>query len=285
MSQKILVTGATGNVGREVARILREQKQPFRAAVVSEASARKLPAPDIEWQLLDFGDPQTYPVAFEGVDRLFLIRPPAISDIDRYIKPVLEYAASVGVQHVTFLSLLGAEKNRLAPHHKIEKLLMAGDMSFTLLRCGFFMQNLNTTHRLDIQEYDDLFIPAGRGKTAFIDVRDIAAVAVKTLTEPNHRRKAYPLTGSQALDYYQVASVFSDVLKREITYSDPSLFRFAWRMWRRGHPSGFVAVTSGIYLTTRFGLANRITPDTAELLGRPPIMLRQYVVDYADSWR
>ena len=92
MSQKILVTGATGNVGQEVARLLRERNQPLRAAVISEADAQNLPDPDIERRLFDFGDPATYPAAFKGVERLFLMRPPAISDVDKYIKPVLDYA-------------------------------------------------------------------------------------------------------------------------------------------------------------------------------------------------
>lgn len=285
MNKKILVTGATGNVGREVARILYEQNQPLRATVMSEEGAQNLPDAGIEWRIFDFGDPGTYPAAFEDVDRLFLMRPPAISDIKRTIKPTIDYAASAGVRHIVFLSLLGAEKNRFVPHYKVEQLLIGGEIPYTLLRCGFFMQNLNTTHRLDIQQQNDLFIPAGKGKTAFIDVRDIAAVAVKTLTEPGHEGQAYPLTGGQALDYYDVASIFSEVLGREITYSRPSPFRFAWRMWRRGYPLGFVGVTTAIYLTTRLGQAERITPDAAELLGRPPITLRQYVADFAGAWR
>ena len=69
------------------------------------------------------------------------------------------------------------------PHAKVEKLLLEGevDVAYTLLRCGFFMQNLTTTHLADIRDQDDIFIPAGKGKTAFIDARDIAAVAVLTL--------------------------------------------------------------------------------------------------------
>ena len=177
---------------------------------------------------------------------------------------------------------MGAEKNRYVPHYKIETLLIAGDVLYMPLRCGFFMQNLGTTHRLDIQQHDDLFIPAGKGKTAFIDARDIAAVAVKVFTEPDHEGKACSLNGSEALDYYEVAEILSEVLGRKITYSHPSSPRFAWRMWRRGQPLGFIGVTTGIYLTTRFGMAEIITPDSGDLLGRAPITLRQYTSDFAD---
>ena len=74
-------------------------------------------------------------------------------------------------------------------------------MTWTFLRASFFMQNLSTTHRDDIRERGDVFVPAGKGKTSFIDVRDIADVAVKALTEPGHENKAYPLTGDVALNY------------------------------------------------------------------------------------
>jgi uncharacterized protein YbjT (DUF2867 family) len=121
------------------------------------------------------------------------------------------------------------------------------------------MQNLSTTHRQDIRENGDIFIPAGSGRTAFVDVRDIAAVGAKTLTEAGHEQQAYALTGSTAVDYYQMADMMSDILGRPIRYSNPSLLRFAWHLWRRGHPLSYVAVVSGIYLTTRWGLAEKVT--------------------------
>ena len=281
----ILITGATGNVGRELASLLHSQGHPIRAAVTSAKSAQSLPYPDIPWTLFDFDQPATYAAAFAGVDRLFLMRPPHISDIDRSIKPVIEFAASVGVRQIVFLSLIGAESNRVVPHAKVEKILQAGVTPYSLLRCGFFMQNLSTTHRQDIVEHNDIFVPAGKGKTAFIDVRDIAAVAAKALTEPGHENQVYPLTGSEALNYYQTAQIFSQVLERPITYSSPTPWRFAWRMWRRGNPLSYVGVVSAIYMTTRFGMAEGVTPDAAKLLGRPPRSMRQFIEDHATVWR
>jgi uncharacterized protein YbjT (DUF2867 family) len=105
------------------------------------------------------------------------------------------------------------------------------------------------------------------------------------LTEPGHDNRAYPLTGSEALDYYQTAAIFTEVLGRSIRYSSPTPWRFAWRMWRRGHPLSYVGVVSAIYMTTRFGLAESIDPTAASLLGRPPITMRQFVTDNASAWR
>lgn len=282
-TQSILVTGATGNVGREIIKILYEEQHLVRAAVVSEEDASRLPAP-VPWQIFDFTDPATYQPAFAGVKKLFLMRPPHIANIMRDMKPAIDYAVQAGVEHIVFLSLLGAEKNKVVPHAKVEKLLLESSASVTLLRCGFFMQNLSTTHLQDIQEHNDIFIPAGRGKTAFIDVRDIAAVAAKALTEPGHEDHAYPLTGSEALDYYQVAAMMTQQLERPIGYSNPSLPRFVWRFWRRGYSLGYIGVVAAIYTTTRLGLAQTVTPHSQQLLGRNPISLQQFVQDYAPVW-
>jgi nucleoside-diphosphate-sugar epimerase len=133
-------------------------------------------------------------------------------------------------------------------------------------------------------EHDEIFIPAGDAKTAFIDVRDIGAVAAHTLTAEGHDNQAYDLTGKEALTYMQVAELLSEVLGREITYSRPSLLNFAWRMKKRGYPWGFVAVTSALYLATRRGSAEEVTAEVHRLLGRDPITMQQYVEDYAPLW-
>lgn len=284
MNGTILITGATGNVGRELAQRLRDAGQPVRAAVISANDAANLPE-GVPWTLFDFTDPATYAAAFAGVDRLFLLRPPHIANVARDMQPAIAYAATAGVRHIVFLSLVGAERNRFVPHAKVEALLMAGSVPYTLLRCGFFMQNLVTTHRQDIRDHDDIFVPAGRGKTAFVDVRDIAAVAARVLTEPGHGQQAYRLTGSEALDYGAVAALMSDALGRPIGYSQPHFLRFAWRFWRRGHPLDYVAVMTTIYLTTRFGMAETVHPETAVLLDRPPITMRQFFSDYAAVWQ
>jgi uncharacterized protein YbjT (DUF2867 family) len=280
----IMVTGATGNVGREVVRALLARGARVRVGVTDAADAGSAPAGVAEVARFDFTAPETY-TAFDGVARLFLMRPPPISNIKRDMQPAIERAVAAGVGHIVFLSLLGAERNRVVPHARVEKLLTQSGVTWTMLRCGFFMQNLDTTHRADIVEHDDIFIPAGQGRTSFIDVRDIGDVAARTLTEPGHANVAYALTGSEALTYGEVAGIMSEELGRPITYSNPSPLTFAWRMRRRGHPTSYINVMNGVYLTTRLGLAAAVYPDAAQLLGRPPISLRQYVRDYAAAFQ
>ncbi len=284
-SEPILVIGATGNVGREVVKSLHALGYNARAAALNEEHFAQVPEEAAETVLFDFAKPETFAPAFAGVKKLFLMRPPAISDIETYIKPVIDYAAENGVEQIAFLSLIGVEKKSYVPHYKVEQFMKESGVPYTFLRAGFFMQNLDTTHRADIVEHDDIFIPAGDAKTAFVDVRDLGAVAAHVLTTPGHEDQAYDLTGNEALTYYEVADIFTEVLGRKITYSSPSLLRFAWRMKEQGHPWGYVVVMAGLYLSTRRGSAEAIADDVQELLGRDPIAMRQYVEDYAEVWQ
>jgi uncharacterized protein YbjT (DUF2867 family) len=289
MPASVLVTGASGNVGAPLVRELVQRGLTVRAAV---RDVDDVPAPNdasdetgaVTRVEFDFTDPSTYDAALEGADRLFLVRPPAISDVKAHINPFVDAAVAAGVEHVVVLSLLGAERNPVVPHRGMEQHVLEVGVDYTLLRPSFFMQNLSTTHREDIKEHGEIFVPAGRGATSFIDARDIAAVAAEALTDPAHRNHAYPITGAEALTYEEVAAVFTDVLDRPITYPNPGLWAFAQRMREHGHPAGFIAVMTGIYTTCRLGLADTVTPDAERILGRPPTSLRTFVEDYRDVW-
>jgi uncharacterized protein YbjT (DUF2867 family) len=277
----ILVTGATGNVGSEVIRALGTTAH-IRAAVPGAEDRSRLPE-GIDTVRFDFTDPATYAEAFSGVDRVFLMRPPHISD-PKVIAPSIEAARAGGVRQIVFLSLQGAEKNAIVPHAKIEKLLLGAGIPWTFLRPSFFMQNLSGQHRDEIRDRDEIFVPAGNGRTSFIDVRDIAAVAALALTEQGHENTAYTLTGSEALTYDEVAAEISAQVGRTIRYARPGLIPFILRKRREGLKWDYILVMAGIYTTARLGLAGGLTGDVQRLLGRAPITLKQFVQDYREVW-
>ncbi|BAT55824.1 NmrA family protein [Nostoc sp. NIES-3756] len=283
MMQKILVTGATGNVGQEVVRLLLLQNCHVYAAVRNPPSDKQILGSDVECIPFDFTNPDTFTEAFKEVNKLFLVRPPALANVRQQIAPALNAAKLAGIEHIVFLSLLGAERNSFVPHSKIERYIEQLGVPATFLRCSFFMQNLNTTHCEDIKTRGELLMPAGNGKTSFIDVRDIAAVAVRTLIEDGHQSRAYALTGKEALTYYEVANILTSVLGKQIHYN-PSLLKFVQQTRSSGLPMDFILVMIAIYTTARLGLAGTITSDTEQLLNRSPMTIRQYVEDYAEFW-
>ena len=198
--------------------------------------------------------------------------------------PVIDAAKRAGVKHVVFLSLIGIEKVKFVPHYKVEQYLQEVNLQTTFLRCSFFMQNLNTTHRREIKERSEIFVPVGKARTSFIDVRDIGAVAATILAQEGHAGKAYDLTGSEGLDYWNVAQIMTDVLGRNIAYRNPNPIHFLVETVRRGTPFRYALVMTGLYLSTRFGMAELLTNQVERLTGRKPITFRQYVQDHREMW-
>jgi uncharacterized protein YbjT (DUF2867 family) len=201
--------------------------------------------------------------------------------------PFVAAAAAAGVRHIIYLSVPGADTTPMVPHHAVEKALAASGVPHTILRAGFFAQNLCrdiTTHAVDIAAHDEIFVPAGRGRTTFVDSRDVAEVAVRIMTDPApHAGKAYLLTGPESLDYFEVAERFTAELGRPIRYANPSVPAFWARLWSRVTWDTLSFMTI-VYTLTRFGKNAPTGDDLPRLLGRPPRTMADFVRDYRDRF-
>ncbi len=279
----ILVTGGSGLVGREVASRL-AGRAPVRLALRDPARGVDR-AGEAERVRFDFGDPETFKAALRGVGRVFLLRPPRLARPRRDFGPFVAAMRQAGVTQAVFLSVRGAAGNPLLPHHGIEKLLEASGLPWTHLRPNDFMQNFATVHRADIRGRGEIWAPAGRGRTSFVDVRDVADAAARVLTEPGHERRAYTLTGGQAFDLDEVAALLTDVLDRPVAYRNPGIPAFLRHVREAGQPVALGLVMTGVYTVARLGLAAEVAPDLERLLGRPPTALRSFIQDYEAAWR
>lgn len=282
----MLVTGATGNVGSRVVELLLAAGVPVRAAAASVDAVRSRFGDRVEAVALDFTDPSTWPAAYSGVQRMFLMRPPHLGRPRTQMLPSLEAAKAAGIGHVVLLSLQGAEHSTVVPHHALEVWLRRSGLSWTFVRAAFFMQNLSTTHLTDVRDRDAIMVPAGDGATAFVDVHDVAAVAAEALIHPeDHRCTAWTPTGPQALTYAQIATTLTEVLDRPIRYSRPGLLRYA-RHARSvlGLPWGMVGVTSAIYTIARLGRAGGLTDDVRTVTGNHPTAFHEFARREATVW-
>jgi len=282
--EPILVTGASGNVGGEIMRQMLGQGLSVRAADVDLAGLHSRFGPGPELVLFDFAKPETHVTTLDSIKRVFLLRPPHISNVKRYLFPFIDAAKFAGVEHIVFLSLIGIEQNQRVPHYKVEQYLRSSGIAYTFLRASFFMQNLSGVHRAEIRDRDEIYVPVGNGKTSFIDVRDIAAVAVKTLTETGHESQAYELTGPEALDYYQVADILSNILGRKITYRNPSVSAFVWKSLLQSTPLSLTLIMSYLYTQTKRGMSEKVTGTVKEILGRHPGSLEEFVKKSRQKW-
>jgi uncharacterized protein YbjT (DUF2867 family) len=273
----VLVTGATGNVGRAVVSALRGRGVAARPGL-------RDPGDDPDAVALDLRRPETFAPAVADVSAMFLLRPPAIADVRRTLNPLIDAALAAGVRRVVFLSVVGADTRSYVPHAKVEAHLRRGPGEWTFLRAGFFAQNLGDAYRADIREHDELFVPAGDGRAAFVDARDLAEVAASALVEDGHAGRAYTLTGPQALGFVEVAAALSAELGREIRYARPGALRYALRLRRRGLPRMQVLVQTLLHVGLRFGQAEAVDPTLARLLGRSPRTLADYIRDHRALW-
>lgn len=284
---RIVVTGATGTVGGAVVRHLvamgaaavAAARRPERARLPEGASAVRF---DVE-------DPSTFGPALAGADGLFLMRPPAVTDAGRVLGPVIDAAEAAGVRRIAFLSVLGAEKNPWLPHRAVEQRLDRSPAQTVRLRAGYFMQNLSEVHAADVAA-GEIVVPAGGGRTAFVDADDVGEAGARWLAEQVGdptvlAATALDLTGADALTYDEVAAQLSDVLDRPVVYRRPGVVAFLRRALARPDERPMAWVMAGLYTTARLGLAARIAPDLARVLGRAPTSFRAFAEREHRAWR
>lgn len=279
----ILVTGSSGNVGSAVVDCLRARRVGFR---ICARRPEKIPrVDDAEVAPFDFQEPDTFVDAVRGCDAVFLLRPPAISNTRKTLNPFLDVARAQGVRQVVFVSVAGAADNPLVPHHAVERHLKRGPDGWTILRPGFFAQNLGDAYRDDIVRDQRLFVPAGSGRAAFVDVRDVAQVAVDALLAPaSHQGRAYTLTGLEALSFDDAARALSIELSRTIRYRPATIPGYVRHLRHRGMPLGRVLVQTILHVGLRFGQAQTVDHTLGRLLGRAPRTLQTYVRDHRHLW-
>ena len=274
----VLVTGANGSVGRHVVSALSEQGVAVRQAVSTVNS--RTSADQVRF---DFADPGTWERALDGVDRVFLMRPPAISDIKGVIRPFIAALARQPIKTVVVLSVMGV--NPAVPHWQLERDVKASGLGWVMLRPAFFMQNLESAYLSDIRDHARIRLPAGQGRTSFIDTRDIADVAALALTRPDeHTGQAYTLTGGEALGWSAVASMLSAELGRPIVYQPIGLLAARGELKAQQLPKAYVNVQLLINVVARLGMAAKVTDELPTLLGRPPRLLSRYLHDNRAAW-
>src|SRR5438128_6022315 len=215
MSKPVLVTGATGTIGRDVARLLSENGVSVRAGVRDQAKAKKQFGADIGLAPFDFENQKTFSEALEGIEKVFLL-PPLLPNQLEVMNAFVDAAKRAGVGHIVKLSAIGVDDETRPTavkwHGANEQHIRESGLAFTFLRPNSFMQNFITYFP---PRNGALYLPWGNGSASFVDTRDIASVAAEVLTSAGHEEKIYTLTGSATLGIAEVARILSEVTGSE----------------------------------------------------------------------
>jgi uncharacterized protein YbjT (DUF2867 family) len=279
---RILITGATGNTGAEVIRFLYkfETSNQIVAGVrnIEKAKVTFKDYPDLEYVCFDFEDHDTYYNALKGINRVFLLRPPHISDVDKYFNPLFVVVKELNIREVVFLSVQGAETSRMIPHHKIERLIINNKLDCIFLRPSYFMQNLTTTLFHDIKTKREIILPSGHAKFNWIDVENIGEAAAILLNNfERHRNQALELTGLENQSFAEVTSIINSVVSTPLTFRNVSVFKFYRLKKRDGMAKGMIAVMILLHFLPRFQREPRISDVYERLTGKKPTSLRAFI--------
>lgn len=285
---KILITGATGNVGLSTVRLLLDQqdlKYEVLAAVRNVESAKKMGGLGKAHLVnFEFDEPATYATALEGVKKVLLIRPNQVSDVSKHIFPFLDQVEKSEVEHLVFVSIVGAERSRIFANHRIETHLKKMNIPHTIIRPSLYMQNLIALHGQEIRLNDRIYIPAGAGMVNYIDARDVARLVVELLTKPGHNGKEYDITGQEPMDFYRIASLFSRELGREIKYARPLTIKFIRKEMNEKKGMPFIVTLSLLYGAARNGKMGHTSNVFKELTGIEPRKLEDFIHEYRHCW-
>lgn len=216
----ILITGATGKVGKELVLDLSARRSSFKVMVRSKEAAKGFEGKGIKAVQGDFDHPETYAGALANVQTVFLLTTPQPDNV-AIERKFLAACKAKGVHHVVRLSAMGANpwaaSALLRNHGKCEALLEESGLGWTILRPTIFMQNLAPHIGPTVAKESTLYAPAGDARMPWVDTRDIAAVAGTVLTSKGHEGLVYEITGPEALTYAQVAECLSAQMGRQIS--------------------------------------------------------------------
>ena len=234
--KRILVTGATGNVGIEVVHYLSKSKtdSEIYAAVRNIEGAKQHfdSYPNLLFRQFDFEKKSTYSKAFERIDILFLMRPPRISDVEKVFRPLLGSAKENGIHKIVFLSVQGADKSKLIPHNKIERLIQELQFDYIFVRPSYFMQNLTTTLLPEIISNKTITLPSGKAKFNWIDVENIGESSANLIVGfEKYHNQAYEITGTENKSFGEVTALLTNIIGERIRFKsiNPICFYFKKR--------------------------------------------------------
>ena len=277
----ILVTGATGNVGSEIARQLTTLDRPFRIFVRDGDKAAAMIGPgSYETVLGAFSDEAAFKDALEGVDAVYMVT----NQSDAFKQDLARMAGQIKAAGAKRLVMLSAEcdldseiffARRTA---ELEQIVKDADLPWTLLRPDWFMQNFAGFAAMGMVAF-----PEGAGKTSFVDVRDVAEVAIKALSESGHLHRTYRLTGPDPMTFRGAAERISAQLGRDIPFVAITPEDMRAGMIAQGAEEWYADMNAEMTQAVRMGFSFNPSNDIQFLLGRKPRSIETYTKDHADT--
>lgn len=277
MSEKILVIGASGTVGSELTRLLKEQGH-----TVLEATS-KTPTRNSQVQM-NLATGEGVKAAMEKVEKAFLLSPPGYANHYEILSPLIQEAKRQGLKKVVLMTAMGANADQNSPFRRAEIELENSGLKYNIVRPNWFFQNFNTFWIQGINEHGKIQLPAGDAKVSFIDARDISAVIAKLLTSTEFDNQDFDITGPEAYDHTNVAKAITKVTQRDIKYEEIQPEVLKEGLLSAGLPLDYTEFLLLILGFLKEGYNAGLTDNVQKILKRVPKSLPDYAQDFKTSW-
>ncbi|KAA3611853.1 MAG: NmrA family transcriptional regulator [Planctomycetota bacterium] len=260
-SQTILVQAANGKTGRRVADRLERLGAPIRRG------SRNAEIP------FDWDDPTTWLPALKEVQAVYMVYTPdlAVSSAFEAIRSFTQLAVQTGVRRLVLLSGRGEEEAR-----RCERIVQESGLEWTIVRASWFNQNFDEGEFLDLVLAGEIALPAGSAQEPFVDVEDIAEVAVAALTQEGHAGQVYELTGPRLMTFAQAVSEIADASGRNLRYADISVQEFSRSLSEAGLPQAHIQLLEYLFHNLLDGRNAHLCDGVRRALGKPPRDFRDY---------
>jgi len=282
----ILITGASGSVGKAVLQEAIRKEPKVRAMYRSKGEAAKAPS-GCEAVLADYSDKQSLRKALDGVTSVFVVCSP-IPQLVELECNMLDACEETRVKHVVLNSALGAGdcgKSFPSWHRKVEGNLKATALNYTILRPNGFLQNIVTYNAPSIRTQGAFYAAMGDAKVSYLDVGDIAVVAVKALAGGVHAGKTYELNGPEAISNQELAKRISKAAGRTVNYVDIPESAQREAMLGLGMPEWQVTALLELQQYYKQGGGAKTDGLLKTLIEREPVTLDQYLTANAREFR
>jgi NAD(P)H dehydrogenase (quinone) len=269
----ILVTGATGKLGRGVVESLLRRGVPASEVIAGARNldkAQSFAAQGVKVKKVDYNDPQTIEAALAGVDRVLLISGFEPNRVEQH-RAVIEAAKRAGVALLAYTSGPHADTSKIrliAEHRATEEILRQSCVPFVALRNSWYVENY-TDNVGPALEHGVMFGAAGDGKVSVAPRSDYAEAAAVVLTTDGHQGKVYELGGDQAYTLSEIAKEISRIAGKPVAYKDLPEAEYAATLIKFGVPEVFAKLLADADSGLKRGELLVESGDLSRLLGRP----------------
>ncbi len=282
MENKILVTGATGNIGKKIIKLLKSKNANF---VAGTTKGEKIEG--VETVLADFSDIESLKNAMQGISTLFLLLP-SHPEATKFGENAINTAKECGVKHIVRSSGMFANANSNLLIEKLlgttDKYLKESGINYTITAPSSFMQNFSTQI---VNDYKNgaIYQAADDAKLSWVDTRDIAAVNVEVLLNPaKYKKQTLIITGSKNFNYQEAINQMNEILGKETKYVAIPNEAAAKAMADIHFPQFIIDLLISLNDSIKQGRFVENTDTVEQILGRKPITFKQFVTDYKNVW-